>query len=50
VRSIVGIDVGGTNTDAVRLSAGLLVASAKVPTTADVETGLLAALARAWRP
>jgi N-methylhydantoinase A/oxoprolinase/acetone carboxylase beta subunit len=46
VRSIVGIDVGGTNTDAVRLSAGLLVASAKVPTTADVETGLLAALAK----
>jgi N-methylhydantoinase A/oxoprolinase/acetone carboxylase beta subunit len=50
VRSIVGIDVGGTNTDAVRLSAGLLVASAKVPTTADVETGLLAALAKVRGP
>jgi N-methylhydantoinase A/oxoprolinase/acetone carboxylase beta subunit len=50
VPSIVGIDVGGTNTDAVRLSAGLLVASAKVPTTADVETGLLAALAKVRGP
>lgn len=42
--NVIGIDVGGTNTDAVRLSEGRVAAWAKVPTTPDVETGLLAAL------
>jgi len=40
----IGIDVGGTNTDAVRLSGKEVAASVKVPTTPDVQTGLLAAL------
>jgi N-methylhydantoinase A/oxoprolinase/acetone carboxylase beta subunit len=44
--TIIGIDVGGTNTDAVRLCGERIVASAKVLTTPDVESGLLAALAQ----
>jgi N-methylhydantoinase A/oxoprolinase/acetone carboxylase beta subunit len=41
----VGIDVGGTNTDAVALDRGdALLAKAKVPTTADVTGGITAAL------
>ena len=43
---VIGVDVGGTNTDAVRLEDGRIVAWAKVPTTPDVQTGLLGALAR----
>ncbi len=43
--NVIGVDVGGTNTDAVRLRAGRVAAWAKVPTTADVVGGLLAALA-----
>src|SRR5262245_35133511 len=40
-----GIDVGGTNTDAVILDgAGQVVASVKSPTTADVTTGIVNAL------
>ena len=42
---VIGIDVGGTNTDAVRLRGDQIMASAKVPTTPDVQSGLLAALA-----
>ncbi len=42
---VIGVDVGGTNTDAVRLRDGCIAAWAKVPTTTDVESGLLAALA-----
>jgi len=42
--NVIGVDVGGTNTDAVRLDGGRIAAWAKVPTTPDVETGLLAAL------
>ena len=42
---VVGIDVGGTNTDAVRLSADRIVATTKVPTTADIQSGIEAALA-----
>ncbi len=38
-----GIDVGGTNTDAVLVSDGAVVASAKRPTTADVSGGIVAA-------
>jgi N-methylhydantoinase A/oxoprolinase/acetone carboxylase beta subunit len=41
----VGIDVGGTNTDAVALDrADALLAKAKVPTTADVTSGITSAL------
>ena len=41
----VGIDVGGTNTDAVVLDrAGTLLAKAKVPTTADVTGGITSVL------
>ncbi len=43
---VVGIDVGGTNTDAVRLCGDRIVASAKVPTTPDVQSGLVTALAQ----
>ena len=42
----IGIDVGGTNTDAVVLDgAARVVAQAKTPTTPDVTTGIRAALA-----
>src|SRR5207253_2131371 len=42
----VGIDVGGTNTDAVALDrSDALLAKAKVPTSADVTGGITAALA-----
>jgi N-methylhydantoinase A/oxoprolinase/acetone carboxylase beta subunit len=46
VSAVIGVDVGGTNTDAVRVRGDRIVAWAKAPTTSDVETGLLAALAR----
>lgn len=41
----IGIDVGGTNTDAVLLEDGHVVHTLKRPTTADVTTGIVAALA-----
>ncbi len=44
MKLVVGIDVGGTNTDAVLVRDGELVAWAKVPTTRDVHSGILAAL------
>lgn len=40
----VGIDVGGTNTDAVLMDGSVVVAWAKVPTTADVGQGIEAVL------
>ncbi|MEZ5666813.1 MAG: hydantoinase/oxoprolinase family protein [Alphaproteobacteria bacterium] len=40
----VGIDVGGTNTDAVLMDGLRVVASHKTPTTADVSSGIMAAL------
>ena len=40
----IGIDVGGTNTDAVLVSEGSVEAAVKVPTTADVTEGILAAM------
>ena len=43
---LIGVDVGGTNTDAVRLRDGDIAAWAKVTTTPDIEAGLLAALGR----
>ncbi|AHH99987.1 hydantoinase/oxoprolinase N-terminal domain-containing protein [Kutzneria albida] len=42
----IGIDVGGTNTDAVLVSdVDTVLASVKTPTTADVTTGVAAAIA-----
>ena len=41
----IGIDVGGTNTDAVLLAGGEIVHAVKTPTTADVTTGIVNALA-----
>ena len=41
-----GIDVGGTNTDAVVMdTADRLIATTKVPTTADITGGITAAIA-----
>jgi N-methylhydantoinase A/oxoprolinase/acetone carboxylase beta subunit len=40
----IGIDVGGTNTDAVLLEDGRVARAVKTPTTPDVTTGILAAL------
>ncbi len=42
--NIIGIDVGGTNTDAVRLCGDRIAGWTKLPTTPDIETGILAAL------
>jgi N-methylhydantoinase A/oxoprolinase/acetone carboxylase beta subunit len=41
----IGIDVGGTNTDAVLLEDGHVVHAIKTPTTEDVTAGIVAALA-----
>lgn len=41
----IGIDVGGTNTDAVLIEEGRVAAAVKAPTTADVTSGILHALA-----
>ena len=40
----IGIDVGGTNTDAVLMDGRRVLAEAKTPTTADVTGGIVAAL------
>jgi N-methylhydantoinase A/oxoprolinase/acetone carboxylase beta subunit len=40
----IGIDVGGTNTDAVLLEDGPVVHAVKTPTTADVTAGIVSAL------
>ena len=40
----IGIDVGGTNTDAVLISDEKVVHSVKRPTTSDVTSGILDAL------
>jgi N-methylhydantoinase A/oxoprolinase/acetone carboxylase beta subunit len=40
----IGIDVGGTNTDAVLLDGGAVVHAVKTPTTADVTSGITTAL------
>jgi N-methylhydantoinase A/oxoprolinase/acetone carboxylase beta subunit len=42
----IGIDVGGTNTDAVLLEADRVRHAVKTPTTADVTAGVLTALTR----
>ena len=41
----IGVDVGGTNTDAVLMDGTTLVGAAKIPTTADVTSGIVNALA-----
>ena len=41
----IGVDVGGTNTDAVLMDGAQLVGAAKAPTTADVTSGIVAAIA-----
>ena len=40
----IGVDVGGTNTDAVLMDGARVVASIKAPTTADVGAGVVAAI------
>ena len=40
----IGVDVGGTNTDAVVVVDGRVVASHKTPTTADVTQGVVDAI------
>lgn len=42
----IGIDVGGTNTDAVLVENGRVAGAVKAPTTEDVTSGILDALAR----
>jgi len=42
----IGIDVGGTNTDAVLIEDGAVLRSVKAPTTEDVTGGILDALGR----
>ena len=46
MKLVAGIDVGGTNTDAVLVGDGKIIAWAKVPTTHDVYSGIVAALAQ----
>lgn len=45
----IGIDVGGTNTDAVIMSGRSVLAAFKTPTTADVGSGVQAALTEVLR-
>ena len=45
----IGVDVGGTNTDAAVLDGSRVVASTKSPTTPDVTSGILAALTEVLR-
>ncbi len=45
MRRRIGIDVGGTNTDAVLLEEDAVSAAVKTPTTSDVTTGITRALA-----
>ena len=45
----IGIDVGGTNTDAVLLEDGHVMHAVKTPTTPDVTAGIVTALAELAR-
>ena len=40
----IGIDVGGTNTDAVLIEEGRVIRAVKAPTSEDVTTGILDSL------
>src|SRR3954451_19580132 len=42
----IGIDVGGTNTDAVLIEDGRVAGAVKAPTTPDVTSGILNSLSR----
>ena len=46
----IGIDVGGTNTDAVLIEDGKVVRAVKAPTSEDVTTGILNSLKASARP
>jgi N-methylhydantoinase A/oxoprolinase/acetone carboxylase beta subunit len=46
MKIVAGIDVGGTNTDAVLVRDGQIESFAKVPTTPDVRSGIVNALAQ----
>lgn len=43
-----GVDVGGTNTDAVLLRGDQVLAAFKWPTAADVTSGIIAPRAQRW--
>ena len=45
----IGVDVGGTNTDAVLMDGASLIGAAKLPTTADVTSGIVHALTELLR-
>jgi N-methylhydantoinase A/oxoprolinase/acetone carboxylase beta subunit len=45
----IGVDVGGTNTDAVILDDGKVVAACKRPTTRDIVSGMIAAVREVLR-
>ena len=45
----IGVDVGGTNTDAVLMEGDTLLAQAKVPTSPDVTTGIEASIGAVMR-
>jgi len=40
----IGVDVGGTNTDAVLMNGDVVISSCKMPTTKDVSSGIVAAI------
>ena len=40
----IGVDVGGTNTDAVLMDGANLVGAVKLPTTGDVTSGIISSL------
>ena len=44
VRYVIGVDVGGTNTDAVVLAGSAVIAAAKSPTTEDKTSGVVSAI------
>lgn len=44
-----GVDVGGTNTDAALLAGGAVIASIKTPTTADIGSGIVRAIREVLR-
>ena len=45
----IGVDVGGTNTDAVLMEGDTLLAQAKVPTSPDVTSGIEASIGAVMR-